>query len=160
MQQLASEESDDHAGGQHVVSKVILRRFVGVDGKSKGLLYTFRLRYPDSRHTPLGPEGCGKIKDFVAFASASAERLWKETEDKLPDALAAVDDGSLLGNSEYMATIRGAIALHVARSVATRIVHFRTFIQVAAASRNLWLTDWRPWLEAAFYQAKGFYAVD
>src|ERR1017187_2507195 len=80
----------------------------------------------------------------------------RRPEDKLPDALAAVDDGSLLGNSEHMATIRDAIALHVARSVATRIVHFRTFIQVAAASRNLWLTDWRPWLEAAFYQAKGF----
>ena len=84
MQQLASEESDDHVGGQHVVAKVILRRFVGVDGKSKGLLYPFRLRYPDSRHTPLGPDGCGKIKDFVAFASASAEHLWKETRRQAP----------------------------------------------------------------------------
>ena len=35
----------------------------------------------------------------------------------------------------------------------------RVFIQVAAASRNLWLTDWRPALETAFYQTKGFYAV-
>jgi hypothetical protein len=86
-------------------------------------------------------------------------RLWKETEDKLPDALAAMDDGTLLGSPEHLATVKDAIALHYARSEATRIVHVRIFTQAAAASRNLWLTDWRPRLEAAFYQAKGFYAV-
>jgi hypothetical protein len=40
------------------------------------------------------------------------------------------------------------IALHYARSTAARIVHFRTFVQVYAASRALWMTDWRPGLEA------------
>jgi Protein of unknown function (DUF4238) len=159
IQELAPEASANHVEDQHVVTKVILRRFVGVDGKGKGLLYPFRLRYPDARHRLLGPDGCGKIKDFVAYASASAERLWKETEDRLPDALDAVDDGALLRSPEHMATIKDAIALHHARSEATRIAHIRIFIQAAAASRNLWLTDWRPRLEAAFFQAKGFYAV-
>jgi hypothetical protein len=158
MQELAPEASVDPVEGQHVVSKVILRRFVGVDGEGDGLLYPFRLRYPNARHRLLGPDGCGKIKNFVAYASASAERLWKETEDKLPDALAAVDDGSLLSSPEHLATVKDAIALHYARSEATRIVHVRIFIQAAAASRSRWLTDWRPRLEAAFYQAKGFYA--
>jgi hypothetical protein len=159
IQELAPEELADPVEDQHVVSQVILRRFVGVEGKGKGLLYPFRLRYPNAHHRLLGPDGCGKIKNFVAYASASAERLWKETEDKLPDALAAVDDGTLLGSPEHMATVKDAIALHYARSEGTRIVHTRIFIQAAAASRNLWLNDWRPQLEAEFYRAKGFYAV-
>jgi hypothetical protein len=58
-----------------------------------------------------------------------------------------------------VATVKDAIALHYARSEATRIVHTRIFIEAAAASRNLWLNDWRPRLEAEFYRAKGFYAV-
>ncbi len=159
IQELAPEASVDPVEDQHVVSKVVLRRFVGVDGEGDGLLYPFRLRYPNARHRLLGPDGCGKIKNFVAYASASAERLWKKTEDKLPDALAAMDDGTLLSSPGHLATVKDAIALHYARSEATRIVHVRIFIQAAAASRNLWLTDWRPRLEAAFYQAKGFYAV-
>jgi hypothetical protein len=159
IQELAPEELADPVEDQHVVSQVILRRFVGVEGKGKGLLYPFRLRYPNAHHRLLGPDGCGKIKNFVAYASASAERLWKETEDKLPDALAAVDDGTQLGSPEHMATVKDAIALHYARSEGTRIVHTRIFIQAAAASRNLWLNDWRPQLEAEFYRAKGFYAV-
>jgi hypothetical protein len=159
IQELASEESTDAVEDQHVVSQVILRRFVGADAKSKGLLYPFRLRYPNARHRLLGPGVCGKIKNLVVYASASAERLWKETEDKLPDALASVDDGTLLGSSEHMTTIKDAIALHYARSEATRMVHTRVFIQAAAASRNRWLTDWRPRLEQEFYKAKGFYAV-
>lgn len=159
IQELAAEASANPVEDQHVLSKVILRRFAGIDGKDKGLLYPFRLCYPDARHTLLGPDGCGKIKNFVPYASASAERLWKETEDKLPAALGAVDDGTLLDSPEHMATVKDAIALHYTRSAATRITHFRVFIQTAAASRNLWLTDWRPRLEAAFYQAKGFYAV-
>jgi hypothetical protein len=159
IQELAPEASASPVEGQHVVSKVILRRFVGVGGESDGLLYPFRLRYPNARHRLLGPDGCGKIENFVLYASASAERLWKETEDKLHGALAAVDAGTLLSSPEHLATIKDAIALHYARSKATRIVHVRIFVQAAAASRNLWLTDWRPRLEAAFYQAKGFYAV-
>jgi Protein of unknown function (DUF4238) len=159
IQELAPEASVNPVEDQHVISKVILRRFVGVGGEGDGLLYPFRLRYPNARDRLLGPDGCGKIKNFVAYASASAERLWKETKDKLPDALAAVDDGTLLSSPEHLATVKDAVALHYARSEATRIVHVRIFIQAAAASRNLWLADWRPRLEAAFYQAKGFYAV-
>jgi hypothetical protein len=70
-----------------------------------------------------------------------------------------MEDGTLLSSPEHLATVKDAIALHYTRSQATCIVHVRIFMQAAAASRNLWLTDWRPRLEAAFYQAKGFYAV-
>ena len=141
------------------MSKVILSRFVGGSGPDAGLLYPFRLRYPDARHKLLGPDGCGKVPDFISYASGSAERLWKQTEDRLHDALAALDNGTLPAGAMHQAAIKDAIALHYARSTAARIVHFRTFVQVYTASRALWMTDWRPGLEAAFYRAKGFHAA-
>jgi len=122
-----------HVSGQHVVSKVILSRFAGVSGPDAGLLYPFRLRYPDARHRLLGLDGCGKVPDFISYASGSAERLWKQTEDRLQDPLAALDNGTLPVSAMHQAAIKDAIALHYARSTAARIVHFRTFVQVYVA---------------------------
>jgi hypothetical protein len=99
------------------------------------------------------------VADFLAYASASAERARKETEDKLHDALAAVDDGTLFDSAAHTATIKDAIALEYTRSLAARIVHFRTWAQTYAASRTHWLTSGRPILEGAFYCSKGFYAA-
>ena len=159
IRELATETPADRVTGQHVLTKVILRRFAAESGPDKGLLYPFRLRYPQARHQLIGPDGCGKIPDFIPFASGSAERLWKDTEDKLHDALAAVDNGSLLDSPAHMATIKDAIALHYVRSSAARIVHVRTWLRVLAASRARWLTNWRWLLEAEFYRVKGFYAA-
>lgn len=159
IRELAPGARAGHVTGQHVVSKVILRRFAADSGLDKGLLYPFRLQYPDARHRPLGPDGCGKVPDFVPYASASMEQLWKETEDKLHDALAAVDNGTLLGSAAHTATIKDTIALHYTRSIAARIVHFRTWEQMYAAERVRWLTSRRPMLEAAFYKTKGLYAA-
>ena len=156
---LAAETETDHVTGQHVLTKVILRRFAADSGPDKGLLYPFRLQYPQARHRLIGPDGCGKVPDFIAFASGSAERLWKQTEDKLHDALAAVDNGTLLDSPAHMATIKDTIALHYVRSSAARLVHVRTWVRVLADSRVRWLTSWRPLLEAEFYRAKGFYAA-
>jgi hypothetical protein len=159
MQALAPEASTNHVDDQHVISKVILKRFADVDGKWKGLLYPFRLSYPNASHRPLGPDGCGKIKDFLTYASASAERLWKETEDRLPDALSALEDGTLLTKREQVVTIKNAIALHFARSGATRIASRGAAATVTAATRRMWLTERRSQLESEFLRAKGFYAV-
>jgi Protein of unknown function (DUF4238) len=159
MQSLAPEASVNHVEDQHVISKVILRRFAELNGRNKGLLYPFRLRYPCANRKLLGPDGCGKIKDFLTYSSASAEHLWKETEDRLPEALNALEDGTLLSKREYVATIKNAIALHFARSVATRTVTNRVSAAVTSATRNFWLTQRRRELESAFLRTKGFYAV-
>jgi hypothetical protein len=158
IQELAQAPAE-HVSGQHVVSKVLLRRFTATAGQEAGLLYPFRLRYPEARHQLLGPDGCGKVPDFIAYASGSAERLWKEVEDRLHDALAALDTGTLSSSAAHQGAIKDAIALHYARSTAARVVHYRTFLSVYAASRALWMTDWRAALEAAFYQTKGYYAT-
>jgi hypothetical protein len=159
IRELATETAADHVSGQHVLSKVILRRFAAGSGPGGGLLYPFRLRYPQAHHRLVGPDGCGKVPDFIAFASRSAERLWKQTEDKLHDALAAVDNGTLFDSPAHTAAIKDAIALHYVRSSAARLVHVRTVVRVCAASRARWLTSWRWLLETEFYRAKGFYAA-
>src|SRR5690242_2932077 len=110
IRELAPQASAGHVSGQHVVSKVILSRFTGVSGPEAGLLYPFRLRFPDARHRLLGPDGCGKIPDFISYASGSAERLWKQTEDRLHDALAALDNGTLPASAMHQAAIKDAIA--------------------------------------------------
>ncbi len=60
------------------------------------------------------------------------EKLWQETENKLPAALAAMDTGTLFARTGYVATIKDTIALHFARSKATRVVHYRVWEQTVA----------------------------
>ena len=93
----------------------------------------------------------------MAWASASAERLWKETEDRLPDALAAMDAGTLFDDPAHVAVIKSAIALHFARSKAAQMVHERVWAQALARGRKRWLTEHRRLLEYWFYREKGFY---
>lgn len=147
----------NHVTGQHLISKVLVKRFAEPTGPHRGLVCPFRLEYPQARHRPVGPGGCAKLDNFVPWASASVERLWKETEDKLPDALAAMDAGTLLGNATNVALIKSAIALHFARSKATQIVHARVWAETIERGRNRWLTEHRQLLAHWFYREKGLY---
>src|SRR5258708_6847162 len=121
-----------HVTGQHLISRVLLKRFAEPSGPHEGLICPFRLEYPQARHQPLGPDGCAKVDNFVAWASASAERLWKETEDRLPVALASVDAGTLFGKARHVSVIKSAIALHFARSKATQVIHARVWAETVA----------------------------
>jgi len=146
-----------HVTGQHLISKVLLKRFAAPSGPHQGLVCPFRLKYPLARHRLVGPDGCAKVDDFVAWASASAEMLWKETEDRLPDALAAVDAGTLLANEGHMSVIKSAIALHFARSKAAWVIHARAWAKAAEEGRRRWLTENRQLLAHWFYLRKGLY---
>jgi hypothetical protein len=114
-----------HVTEQHLISRVLLKRFAGPSGPHRGLICPIRLEYPFARHRLVGADGCAKVDNFVAWASGSVERLWKETEDGLHDALAAVDVGTLLGNLRHVSVIKSAIALHFARSKAAQVIHAR-----------------------------------
>ena len=91
----------------------------------------------------------------MAWASASVERLWKETEDRLPDALAAMDAGMLFGNAEHVSVIKSAIALHFARSKAAQVIHARVWAETVERGRHRWMTENRQLLEYWFYREKG-----
>ena len=146
-----------HITEQHLISKVLLKRFAEHSGPYRGLICPFRLDYPRARHRPLGPDGCAKVDNFVAWASASVERLWKETEDGLPDALAAMDAGTLFANAGSASVIKSAIALHFARSKATRIIHAKVWAETVERGRRRWITEHRHLLAYWFYREKGFF---
>jgi hypothetical protein len=145
-----------HVTGQHLISKVLLKRFAEPAGPYRGLICPFRLEYPRARHRLVGPDGCTKVDNFVAWASASVERLWKETEDRLADALAAMDAGTLFGNPEHVSVIKSAIALHFARSKATQVIHARVWAETVERGRRRWMTQHRQLLAYWFYRKKGF----
>jgi hypothetical protein len=146
-----------HVTEQHLISKVLLRRFAGTSGPHRGLICPFRLEYPEARHRPLGPDGCAKADNFVAWASASAEKLWKETEDRLLDALAALDAGTLLNDAGHLSVIKSAIALHFTRSKASRIIHASVWAETVDRGRRRWLNQNRGLLAHWFYVTKGLY---
>jgi hypothetical protein len=96
----------------------------------------------------------------VAWASASAEKLWKETKDRLPDALAAMDAGTLLDDEQHVSVIKSAIALHFARSKAAWIIHARAWAKTLERGRRRWLTENRHLLARWFYLRKRLYPAD
>ena len=154
---LAAGPDAGHVTGQHLISKVLLKRFAAPSGPHQGLVCPFRLEYPLARHRLLGPDGCAKVDDFVAWASASAEKLWKETEDRLPDALAAMEAGTVLGNAGHVSVIKSAIALHFVRSKAAWVIHARAWAKTVERGRRRWLTENRDLLARWFYLRKGLY---
>ena len=92
----------------------------------------------------------------MAWASASAEKLWKETEDR-PDALAAMDAGTLFGNAGHVSVIKSAVALHFIRSKAAWVIHARTWAKTVEKGRHRWLNENRQLLASWFYLKKGLY---
>jgi hypothetical protein len=148
-----------HVTEKHLISKVLLKRFAGLSGPHQGLICPFRLKYPQVRHRLVGPDGCAKVDNFVAWGSASVERLWKETEDRLPDALAAMEAGTLFDRAEHVSVIKSAIALHFARSKASQVIHARVWAETVERGRRRWLTEHRQLLAYWFYLEKGLYPV-
>jgi hypothetical protein len=153
----AAGPTEGHVTEQHVISKVLLKRFASPSGPHRGVICPFRLDYPHARHRLVGADGCAKVDNFVAWASASAERLWKETEDKLPGALAALDAGALFADAGHASVIKSLIALHFARSKATQVTHMRVWAQTVDRGRRRWMTEHRQLLEYWFYREKGLY---
>jgi hypothetical protein len=146
-----------HVTEQHVISRVLLKRLAEPSGPHQGLICPFRLEYPRARHRLVGPDGCAKVDNFVGWASASAEKLWKETEDRLPDALAAMDAGTLFADAGHVSVIKDAIALHFARSKASHVIHAQVWAETVERGQRRWMTEHRQLLASWFYREKGLY---
>jgi hypothetical protein len=113
---------------QHVVSKVLLKGFAAPGPAGSGWQLTpFDLRLGREQKTR-GLRGCGKVSDFLTFASESAELLWKTVEDQLDPAIRAARAGRLHDHDSQVETIKDAIALHLVRSHRYLQVH-RTIIE-------------------------------
>jgi hypothetical protein len=110
-------EADKRIRNQHVVSKVILKGFAALGPPGAGWQLTPFDLYLGHEQKPRGLAGCGRVPDFLPFASASAEQLWKSVEDQLHDAIAAARSGHLHNENSHTEAIKDCIALHLVRSI-------------------------------------------
>ena len=94
----------------HLVSRVILRRFCDEDH----LLSRCALAHVHVRR--VGPDGVFRTARLHPDDPSLFEARWKDVEDSLPAALAAVDDGTVLAKPDLVVVLRQCIAIHMARS--------------------------------------------
>ncbi|GGN41081.1 DUF4238 domain-containing protein [Streptomyces fuscichromogenes] len=130
--ELASE-SDAPIKRQHLISQVLLAQFATPIRHTAGLhVRPYDLRNPQRVPKARTPRGVGWIEDFVPYASASIEQVWKQVEQHLPEAFASVAAGTALDEPETVALLQDAIALHWVRSQHYRDLHkviFRAFYE-------------------------------
>ena len=139
---------------QHVVSRALLRRFLGPTNQGERLL-SYNLQFGRARLR--APGAVGKLENFVKIDSRETEQLWGLTEQDLPAAIKAARTRRVLQNPKYVAVIKDAIALHFARSLDTLEAVDQNWQQTLANARAAYLAD-RPAMEQLFYQKHGYYA--
>lgn len=137
---------------QHVVSRVLLRRFAGQDSNGGATLVPFDLEHGrELKQT--GPAGCAWIAHFVPYASKSAEDLWQTVEDRMGTAIDMVERGRLDLNAAR--TIKDAMALHLVRSVRYMQIHNAGRVRVTGAVRNRVLMEHYDRLLGAYVARNG-----
>ncbi|WP_328879163.1 DUF4238 domain-containing protein [Streptomyces sp. NBC_00299] len=152
-------QSEPPVHNQHVVSKVLLKRFAEHYPRHGLQLLSVDLAYPQRPPMRKGPGGCGVVKDFVAFASQSLEQVWGSTESRLPEVFSALDNGIDPPDSTLAKVLLDTVALHLVRSHTYRDVHFRTFDKPYALVFNLLVNDLQGQLRAAVLREKGLHVV-
>ncbi|MBM7770766.1 hypothetical protein JOD54_000970 [Actinokineospora baliensis] len=125
IQALASEEARP-VKDQHVVSRAILKRFGRVKGSSGHQIGRFDKKAVRELD-PKGPNACGFVRNFVQYASGSAEALWHTIENRLSYSISAAESSALHNDAELETVMKHAIALHFVRSPVYRRVHERSF---------------------------------
>ena len=139
---------------QHVVSRALLRRFLGPTSQGDRLL-SYNLQF--GKAYLRGPGAVGKLENFVKIDSRETEQLWGLTEQDLPAAIKAARTRRVLHNPKHVGVIKDAIALHFARSLDTLESVEQNWQQTLAAARAAYIAD-RPAMEQLFYQKHGYYA--
>src|ERR1700745_134527 len=124
--------------GQHVVSQVILRRFLGPTPQGDRLL-SYNLQYGSAKLR--GTQRVGMLEHFVEIDSEKTARLWGRTDQDLPAAIDAAHTRRVLQAPKHVAVIKDAIALHFARSLDTLESVKKNWDQTLAAARAAHLAD-------------------
>jgi hypothetical protein len=132
---------------QHIISQVVLRRFVEDVPPGGRQLARFDLATGQARL--IGTNGVGYVDDFVPVDSKATEDLWQEIEAVLRQATDAALNGTALTNPTHLSTLRRAVALHFARNPQTLTIHNQSF---ADAIHNEVERPANPLLAAAAFQ--------
>lgn len=96
------------------------------------------------------------VDDFVAHESAALEQVWGRIERLVPAALAAVRDGSALDRPDVVDQLKAVLALHWARSSASKAVNTRLRDQVVVESMSRYSKS-PGLLDAVFLDKTGLY---
>ncbi len=98
---------------QHVVSRVLLRRFTNPPSRHVGVL-DLRSRTSSSENI----RTVGALTDFVVKGADKTEEKWRKVEERLPHAFKLIEQRRILDDKKFLDTVRDCIALHFARSFA------------------------------------------
>ncbi len=137
---------------QHLVSQVIVDRF-----SDHGNVIRYEL-VPEKiqRRTP---STCMYMPHFISAAPAEAEKLWGTVENRLPEALAAVDDGSVFARRDCVAALKDCLAVHVARSKAMAWTREEALERAAIQLKVEMMTKQPRWLLQRFRRKYGIVGV-
>jgi hypothetical protein len=138
---------EPHVGKQHVVSRVLLKQF-SAPGRNGHCLIAHHREHGPGR--PKSVRECGKAPNLLRAGAASAERLWKETEDKLPRAITAAQASRTELAAGDVKTLKDAIALHLVRSLRYMAIHEAAFAEAAGEVRQKLLNSRSGLLESEF----------
>jgi hypothetical protein len=114
---------------QHLVSQAILRQFEATKG---GGLASFRLEWQTYKEK--STRSCGYLTDWVRPFSGEIEQVWNLVENHIQDAMDSVKQGSVVGSSTSLKTLKHAAALHHFRSFTTRHIATRAAESVVNSS--------------------------
>ncbi|MFH8873213.1 DUF4238 domain-containing protein [Streptomyces griseus] len=122
---------------QHLVSQVLLKQFTAAGPQSSGpQLRPVDVRNPERQNKLASTRTCGWADTFVAFDSASAEKLWDSVERGAHAAFEAVRAGTPFANPLHVGALRDLIVLHYVRSHRYRDVYTNAFETVRAKVRS------------------------
>src|SRR5690242_4311325 len=116
-------EADPEIARQHVVSKVILRRFTNSDR----LLQPVSVTDPEAPNRLIGPAGVGWEHSFIPRASASAERLWGTVENGLGQVIRRCAARVPLSVAD-LDLLKLAIVLHYVRNPKSLVPHQQSYV--------------------------------
>jgi hypothetical protein len=109
---------------QHVISQVVMRKFV--ESVRAGNVLA-RVDLGTGKVVFSGPSPVGYVENFVPVDSKATEELWQQVENRLNPAIAAALNGTALGNPTHLSTLKNAVALHFVRNPQTLTAHNRSF---------------------------------
>ena len=152
-------EADNRIRNQHVVSKVILKGFAAPGSRGAGWRLTpFDLRLGQEQK-PRGLGGCGRVPNFLTFASESAEQLWKSVEDQLHNAIGTARAGNLHDQSAHAEAITDCIALHLVRSIRYLELHRSIIAKSTESVRQSAMHSKKAMLQSEFRRRYGLEAT-
>ncbi|MFI6161682.1 DUF4238 domain-containing protein [Micromonospora haikouensis] len=141
--------ADDNVVEQHVVARVVLKRWTN----EKRVLSAVNVTDREAKVITRGPAGLGKIRNFVPQASRSAEQVWGSTEQRVPRLFRMCDGDAIMDDPTATEALRDVVALHYVRSRGFHRVHEQSYRQQRQRIKQLVRT--RPDYEASFLRRLG-----